>query len=177
MSWEIILLYFLSRNVIWFLQKELTKAHNLKLSATQIKFHQICILIGFFCWKYIEFKLKSYRGVMSHNTGVWCKIWRFFVIKMTKIWWILIRELKSLKKLHFGWSFYAKYITFDLKKYRGDIFHNNEKSCKIWRKIDVRFGKWHEEFGKFSSEHLKVSKLVLSWDPFPKVEDLWAKNL
>ena len=28
------------------------------------------------------------------------------------------------------------------------------------------FGKRHEEFGKFSSEHLKVSKLVFSWDSF-----------
>ena len=28
------------------------------------------------------------------------------------------------------------------------------------------FGKWHEELAKFSSEHLKVSKLVLSWDLF-----------
>ena len=28
------------------------------------------------------------------------------------------------------------------------------------------FGKWHEEFGKFSSEHLKLSKSVFSWDPF-----------
>ena len=62
--------------------------------------------------------------------------------------------------------FRAKYITFDLKKYRGVIFHDTEESCKIWRKTDLWFGKWHEEFGKFSSEHLKVSKLVLSWDPF-----------
>ena len=28
------------------------------------------------------------------------------------------------------------------------------------------FEKRHEEFGKFSPEHLKVSKLELSWDPF-----------
>ena len=159
MSWEIILLYFLSWNIIWFLQKEPTKVRNFKLSTTQVKFHQICTLIGFFCWKYIEFKLKSYRRVMSHNTEEWCKIWRFFVAKMTKIWWILTRELKSLTKLHFCWSFYAKYITFDLKTYRGDIFHDNEESCKIWRKIDLRFGKWHEEFGKFSPEHLKGSKI------------------
>ena len=27
-------------------------------------------------------------------------------------------------------------------------------------------GKWHEEFGKFSPEHPKVSKLELWWDPF-----------
>ena len=62
--------------------------------------------------------------------------------------------------------FCAKYTTFDLKKYRGVIFHDTEESCKIWRKTDLWFGKWHEEFGKFSSEHLKVSKLVFSWDPF-----------
>ena len=60
----------------------------------------------------------------------------------------------------------AKYITFDLRKYRGVIFHDTEESCKIWRKTDLWFGKWHEEFGKFSPEHLKVSKLGLWWDPF-----------
>ena len=35
---------------------------------------------------------------------------------------------------------------FDLKKYRGVIFHETEESCKIWRKTGLRFGKWHEEF-------------------------------
>ena len=62
--------------------------------------------------------------------------------------------------------FCAKYITFDQKKYRGVIFNDTEESCKIWRKTGLWFGKWHKEFGKFSSEHLKVSKLVLSWDHF-----------
>ena len=31
----------------------------------------------------------------------------------------------------------------------------------LWRKNDLRFGKWHEEYGKVSPEHLKVSKLEL----------------
>ena len=62
--------------------------------------------------------------------------------------------------------FRAKYITFDLKKYRGVIFHDTEVTCKIWRKINLWFGKWHEEFGKLSPEHCKVSKLGLLWDPF-----------
>ena len=57
--------------------------------------------------------------------------------------------------------FCANYITFDLKKYRGVIFHDAEESCKIWRKADLRFGKWHEGFGKCSPEHLKESKLIL----------------
>ena len=30
---------------------------------------------------------------------------------------------------------------------------------------DLWLGKWHEEYGKFSLEHLKVSKLRFWWDP------------
>ena len=55
---------------------------------------------------------------------------------------------------------------FDLKKYGGIIFHDTEESCKIWRKIDLWFGEWHKEFGKFSPQHLEVSKSGLWWDSF-----------
>ena len=55
----------------------------------------------------------------------------------------------------------AKYLMFDLKKYRGVIFHDPEQWCKIWRKTDMWFGKWHEVYSKFPPEHLKVSKLGL----------------
>ena len=134
----------------------------------------------FFCWKYINFQLKRYRGVMFHYTEAWCKIWRktnFFVSKMPKIWWILIQALKSLKICTLIGPFCKKYITFGLKKYRGVIFHDTEESCKVWKKIDLWFGKWHEEFSKFSSEHLKVSKLVLSWDPFVQSRKCMSFNL
>ena len=82
------------------------------------------------------------------------------------IWRILTRALENLKNLLFNWLLWPKYIMFELKKYRGVMFHDTEKWCKIWRKTDLWFGKWHEEFGKFSPEHLKVSKLGLWWDPF-----------
>ena len=62
--------------------------------------------------------------------------------------------------------FWPKYIMFELKKYRGAIFHDTRVWCKIWRKTDLWFGKWHEEFGKFSPEHTKFSKLGLSLGPF-----------
>ena len=62
-------------------------------------------------------------------------------------------------------SFRPKYIIFELKKYRGVIFHDTEEWCKIWRKTDLLFEKWQEEFGKFSPEHSKVPKLRLWWDP------------
>ena len=47
---------------------------NFRLSTAHVKFHQI--LIGSFRWKYKKFQLKKYRGVMSHVTEAWCKIWR-----------------------------------------------------------------------------------------------------
>ena len=62
-------------------------------------------------------------------------------------------------------SYYAKYLMFDLKKYRGVIFHETEEWCKSWRKTNLWFGKWHEEYGKFLPQHLKVSKFGLWWDP------------
>ena len=34
------------------------------------------------------------------------------------------------------------------------------------RRTDLRFGKWHDEFAKFSPKHSKVSKLGLSCDSF-----------
>ena len=63
-------------------------------------------------------------------------------------------------------SLWPKYIMFELQKYRRVIFHNNEELCKFLRKTDLWFEKWHKKFGKFSPEHLKVSKLGLWWDPF-----------
>ena len=69
--------------------------------------------------------------------------------------------------------FLAKYINFDLKKYRGVIFHDTEELCTIWRKTDLRFGKWHEKFGKLSPEHLEVQKLGL----LSQVENPRAKSL
>ena len=63
-------------------------------------------------------------------------------------------------------SFCTKYIMLELRKYRRVMFHDTEEWCKIWRKTDLWFGKWHEEFGKFLPEHSKVSKVGLWWDPF-----------
>ena len=54
---------------------------------------------------------------------------------------------------------------FDLKTFSGVISHDTEVWCKSSRKTDLWFGKWHEEYGKFSPEQLKVSKLEFWWDP------------
>ena len=106
---------------------------------------------------------------MPHDTEEWCKIWRKTNLLFQK--WQEFGEFwsehsKVLKSWTLIGPFDAKYITFNLKEYRGVIFHDTEESCKIWRKTDVWFGKWHEEFDRFSLEHLKVSKFGLWWDPF-----------
>ena len=159
MSWEITLLYCFSWNFVWFRQKEPIKKQNFRLSTAHVKFHQICTLIVSFCWKYIKFQLKRYRGVMSHYTKDWCKIWRktnFLFQKWQEFGEFWSEHLKVWKVCTLIGPFCAKYITFDLKKYRGVIFHDTEVPWKTWKKTDLWFGKWHEEFGKFSSEHLEV---------------------
>ena len=41
-----------------------------------------------------------------------------------------------------------------------------KRDAKFEKKTDLLLRKWNEEFGKFSPEHWKVSKLELWWDPF-----------
>ena len=75
--------------------------------------------------------------------------------------------LKSFKNFHFNVLLLSKvYNVWAKKKYRGVIFDDIEEWCKIWRKTGWWFEKLHEKFGKFSPEHLGVSKLGLCWDHF-----------
>ena len=68
-------------------------------------------------------------------------------------------------------SFWAKYTLFELKKYRGVIFHETEEGYKIWRGIDWSFQNWNKEFSKISPEHSKVSKIFILMGSF------WAKYI
>ena len=52
-----------------------------------------------------------YWRVMQNLKKNW-----FVVSKMTRIWWILIRALKSLQNLHFDWSLSCKVYNFWPKK-------------------------------------------------------------
>ena len=142
MSWEISLLYFFSWNFIWFLQKEPTTVQNFRLSTAQVKFHQICTLIGYFCWKYIKFQLKKvWRKYVSWYQRVVQNLKKnlFFVSKMTRTWWILIRALKSLKYLHFDWPLLCKVYN-------------------VWpRKAQRRYVSWHSRV----MQNLKKNWLVV----------------
>ena len=43
-----------------------------------------------------------------------------------------------------------------VKIYRGVIYYDDEKWCKIWRGIDLSFQNSQEEFDKFWPEHSKI---------------------
>ena len=57
--------------------------------------------------------------------------------------------------------FCPKYIKFDLKKYRGSIFHDNEQWCKIWINPDLVTSTQKSEilhiYGLFLSKAYNVS--------------------
>ena len=92
--------------------------------------------------------------------------WLVFLKLTWGIWRIWPEHSKVQRNCVLMGSSWPKYIMFELKQYRGVIFHDTEEWRKIWRKTDLCFEKWHEEFGKLSPEHFKVSKLGLWWDPF-----------
>ena len=91
---------------------------------------------------------------MCHDNEERTKIWRgidlFFKTDMRNLTSFDTNTQKS-QKFAVSWAlFLAKYICLELKNYRGIMFDSTEDWCKIWRKTDLRFEKWHEEFGKFS---------------------------
>ena len=95
---------------------------------------------------------KKYGGVMSHDTKECCKIWRetYHFFKNDKNFVIFdLGTIKSLENLHFDWSLLCKVYNVWHKKVQRSIFHDTEESRKIWRKTELRFGKWHEGFNKF----------------------------
>ena len=100
---------------------------------------------------------------MCHENEEWCKIWRRIDLsfqnwheEFDEFW---PEHLKVSKLFILMCSFWAKYILFELKKYRGVIFHKTEEGYKIWGGIDSSFQNWHKECVKFWPKGSKVSKI------------------
>ena len=118
------------------------------------------------------YELKIYKRVLCKDIEEWCKIWRGIEVSVQnwheefdKFW----REHSKISIICTLMGFFwTKYIMVELK-YRGDLLDETKYWCNIWRKTELCFQKWNEEFSKFSLEHLKMWKLVFSWDPFAEI--------
>ena len=148
---------------------------NFRLLTTHVKFHQICTLIG--SLKYIEFQLRRTEELYLMTLKIDAKFEDKLIFcfkkwqELGKIW---PEHSQVSKACNFIYCYCAKYLMFDLKNYGEVLFHDTEGWCKIWRKTDMWFGKWHEEYGKFSPENLKISKLRFWWDPLIQSRKVWA---
>ena len=89
---------------------------------------------------------------------------------MTRIGWILIRALKNLKNLHFDWSFP---VMFDLKKYRGVIFHDT-RDAKFEEKITCALENNMKNLANFHQSTWKSQNLDFDGILLSKVENIWA---
>ena len=102
---------------------------------------KIGTFMGYFYPKWKMYELEIHRGVKCYGNEDRQNLKRNWLVQnWHELWSEHSKILKSLKNLHFDWSFL---VIFDLKKYRGVIFHDTREWCKIWRKtnLNLRFGK------------------------------------
>ena len=119
--------------------------------------------MGCFNPKKKKYEFKIHR-VICYDNEEWCKV---CISKWTSgIWQFSSEHLKASKIFVLMCSFWTKYILFELKRYKGIIFHETEEGYKIWRGIDLSFQNWYKEFDKFWPEHLNVSKVFTLMGPF-----------
>ena len=87
------------------------------------------------------------------------------ISKLTwEIWQILTQELESLKNLHFNGLLLTKvYNVLAKKVQRSYVLIALKIVTNFEGKIACVSENWHEEFGKFSPEHLEISKLGPWW--------------
>ena len=102
-----------------------------------------CLSNGFLLSKvYIFWTKKVQRSYLSSNwKGMqnlleWNHRLRNWHKELDKFW---TEQSKVSKIFTLMRSFWAKYKLFELKKYRGVIFHGTEEGCKVWRGIDLSF--------------------------------------
>ena len=100
-SWEITLLYFFSWKLISFWRRKPTRVPNFRLSISPNLYLDRLLLLKLYK---ISAK-KVQRCFVSWNWRLMQSLKKnwFVVSKLTRIWWIFIRALKSIKNLHFDW--------------------------------------------------------------------------
>ena len=144
-------------------------------------------LKGSFRARYTLFEVKKYRKVMQSLERNW--------LVASKLTWgicpLLTQVLESFQKFSFTGlllciskslallgSFCAKYILFELEKYKGVIFHDTEGWYTIWKGIDLSLQNWYKEFNKFWPGGLKSLKnLDFNAVFLTKVYNAWSEKV
>ena len=83
----------------------------------------------------------------------------------------MTRSLECVKKFHFNGLLLSKVYIFELKEFRGVIFHDAEERWKLWRGTDLSFQNWHAEFENFWPIHSNVSRI------FTLIGFFWTKYI
>ena len=145
--------WLLSSNLTWGIWQILTWALG---SPKNLHFNSLLLSKAYIAWaKKVQRSYLSWnwRGIQNLERN------RLVVLKLTYGIWQLWPEHPKVSKIFtLIISFSAKYILFELKYYRGVIFHESEEGYKIWWGI-VLFQNCHKEFDKFWPEHSKVSNI------------------
>ena len=91
----------------------------------------------------------------------WCKIWRGIDLSVQILTWGIWRTWPKHSKISKIYTlmdcFWSKYVMLELKRYRGVMFDGTGDWCNIWKKTNLCFQKWREEFGKFSFTGWKIA--------------------
>ena len=137
---------------------------------------KIGIFMGPFCPKYKIHELQIYRGVIMT-----LKNDEKSEEELTCRFKIDIRNLTNFYSSTWVWKIYTlmgcfwpKYIIFERKKYRGDIFHETRQWCKIWRKLSCGSENDMRNLAKFHQNTQKSQNWDLYCVLLSKVENVWA---
>ena len=108
---------------------------------------------------------ENYRGVIFHEIQEGCKIWRGIDFsfqnwhkEFEKFW---PDHSKVSKIFTLIGSFWAKYILFQLRKYRGAIFHETEKGYKSGEESTCRFKIGKRNLTNFDLNTQKSQNILL----------------
>ena len=137
--------------------------------------------MGSFWAKYILSQLKRYRRVIFHETEEGHKTCRGidssfqnWLKEFDKIW----PEHSKVSKIFILMSsFWAKYIFFELKKYRGIVFHETEEGYKIWRGIDLSFQNWQQIWQILTWALESLKNFHFNGCLLSRVYIVWAKKV
>ena len=128
---------------------------NFRLSTAHVKFHLIFTLIGSFYWKYTKFQLESTGELFLISLKSELKFEQILIclFKNDKNLVNIVPRTQNLQKC-------AKYITFDLRKYKGVIFYDTGVSYNIWKKLTRGFENDMRNLANFDQNTCKCQ----NWD-------------